>query len=95
MLCCLPRYYSQLCAEQERQLAAGVNLDVWGTVNVNCTVLDGSVDAIWSLARDDASNLFAANWAGPPPTPGKPALVNLAQDSSAVMSLLIYAKSGR
>jgi hypothetical protein len=50
-------------------------------------VLKASADAIWNLARETNSNVFAVNWAGPPQTN-----VDQNQDNAACMGLNLFAR---
>ena len=70
------RYLAQLCARTPNTPA--------------CALLAGSVTALWDNARDRASDMVGPDWAGPPPS--NPTAVNVGQETSAVMALLIYAK---
>ena len=49
-------------------------------------VLQGGANALWTLARNPASNYFASTWAGPAPGAGA-----IAAQSSATMALNQYA----
>jgi predicted alpha-1,6-mannanase (GH76 family) len=74
------RYLVQLCS------ADVVSRDVAASCSA---ALNASATAIWSDARDAASTLFAASWTGPPPSSA--AAVNVGQETSALMAVLLYA----
>jgi hypothetical protein len=50
------------------------------------TLLSNDAKAIWTLARDPATDLFSSNWAGPPPPSG-----GVEKQGSAAMALNLYA----
>src|SRR5438552_4049767 len=51
------------------------------------TLLKASADAVWNLARDTNTTVFAVNWAGPPQS-----TVDEAQDNAACMALSRWAQ---
>ena len=68
------RYLSQLYAAGSR-------------VSRYYSVLKGSADSIWNLARDTNSTVFSVDWAGPPQT-----TVDQAQDNAACSALSRFAQ---
>lgn len=51
-------------------------------------VLQGSADSIWELARNPLLDLFAADWAGPPPSS-----VSEQQENAAAIALCDFART--